>query len=313
MSRPSVEVETAVADERALGVAADDEASSFVTVGDACANCGERLAGDYCHRCGEKRPEARDLSVRHFVAEAAQELTSVEHSKLLHTVVALLFKPGHLTLEYFAGRRSRYLKPLNLCLGVFALTLFVYSASNTVSTFNFGMIVESEKEMLAANGSGQKPLYERVVERVAERRRLTREAAVETINDRWGRNFSLFQVPEIVLFSLLLAVVYFFSRRYLVEHVVFSLHFLAFTSLTTVAMWPVYYVVGIRPTMLNMLFAAAKFILDIVYLFFAVRAFYREPPLKALLRAPLLFAGYFVIYVLGYMVSLAFTLITLSR
>ncbi len=251
--------------------------------------------------------------MRHFVAEAAQELTSVEHSKLFRTVAALLFRPGHLTAEYFAGRRARYLKPLNLCLGVFALTLFVYSSSNAVSMFNFGQIMESEKSFVTARNMQQKPLYERVVERVAERRRLTREAAIEAINERWGRNFSLFQVPEIALFSLLLAVVYFFSRRYLVEHVVFSLHFLAFTSLTTVLLWPLYLVIGIKPTALNFVIAAAKFILDIVYLFYAQRAFYREPPLKAILRAPVLFAGYFVIYIFIFLASLAVTLVTLAR
>lgn len=320
MPRPSVEVETAVADGRAPGVAVSygarpaaesDVASVVASDGAACANCGERLAGDYCHRCGEKRPGARDLSARHFVAEAAQELTSVEHSKLLRTAAALLFRPGRLTAEYFAGRRSRYLKPLNLCLGVFALTLFVYSSSNQVSIFNFGQLVEQERGLIAARGMEQKPVYERLVERIAERRRLSREAAVELINERWGRNFSLFQVPEIALFSLLLAAVYFFSRRYLVEHVVFSLHFLAFTSLTTVLMWPVYYVVGIRPTMLNMAIAAGKFVLDIVYLFYAQRAFYRERPLKAMLRAPVLFAGYFIIYVVTYIAALAVTLLSL--
>src|SRR5213082_3441973 len=46
----------------------------------SCPNCGEALVGDYCHRCGEKHLEGRDLSVRHFLHEAAQELTSVEHS-----------------------------------------------------------------------------------------------------------------------------------------------------------------------------------------------------------------------------------------
>jgi hypothetical protein len=251
--------------------------------------------------------------VRHFVAEAAQELTSVEHSKLFRTVAALLFRPGHLTAEYFAGRRTRYLKPLNLCLGVFALTLFAYSSSNVVSMFNFGQIVESEKSFVTARNMQQKPLYERIVERVAERRRLSREAAIEAINERWGRTFSLFQVPEIALFSLLLAVVYFFSRRYLVEHVVFSLHFLAFTSLTTALLWPLYLVIGIKPTALNFVIAAAKFILDIVYLFYAQRAFYREPPLKAILRAPVLFAGYFIIYIVIFLASLAVTLATLAR
>ncbi|HWW74758.1 MAG TPA: hypothetical protein VNZ44_05130, partial [Pyrinomonadaceae bacterium] len=50
-----------------------------------CPNCGAPLAGDYCHACGEKRPEARDLSVRHFLRDAAQELTSLD-SKLFRTL-----------------------------------------------------------------------------------------------------------------------------------------------------------------------------------------------------------------------------------
>src|SRR5438067_10513117 len=102
----------------------------------SCPNCGEALVGDYCHRCGEKHLEGRDLSVRHFLHEAAQELTSVEHSKLFHTLLALLVRPGLLTNEWIAGRRKRYLKPLNLCLGVFAVSLFAYSVYRPVSMYD---------------------------------------------------------------------------------------------------------------------------------------------------------------------------------
>jgi predicted amidophosphoribosyltransferase len=68
-------------------------AASVSEAAPACPECGTAFVGDYCQRCGEKRPEARDLSVRHFLADAAKELTSLD-SKLLRTVWALLFRPG---------------------------------------------------------------------------------------------------------------------------------------------------------------------------------------------------------------------------
>ena len=82
-----------------LGAETEESAGRPEGAQTVCANCGVALAGDYCHGCGEKRPDARDISVKHFVAEAAGELTSVEHSKLWRTLRALLFKPGLLTAE----------------------------------------------------------------------------------------------------------------------------------------------------------------------------------------------------------------------
>lgn len=55
-----------------------------------CPSCLETLVGEFCHRCGEKSRGSRDLSLRHFAAEAAGELTSIEHSKLWRTLRALL-------------------------------------------------------------------------------------------------------------------------------------------------------------------------------------------------------------------------------
>src|ERR1044071_7760769 len=134
---------------QAVERAAREDASAVegdeVRAGGSCPNCGTALAGEFCHGCGEKRPEARDLSVRHFFSEVAQEMTSVEHSKLFHTVWALLFRPGFLTNEWVAGRRKRYLKPLNLCLGVFALSLFAYSVYKPVSMFDVEKFIKQDK------------------------------------------------------------------------------------------------------------------------------------------------------------------------
>lgn len=277
-----------------------------------CANCGVALVGDYCHGCGEKRPDARDISVRHFAAEAAGELTSVERSKLWRTLRALLFKPGFLTVEYFSGRRNRYLKPLNLCLAIFALHLFVYTAYRQVSTYDIGQIVETQKQLAAEWKLKNADAMPKALVAVAARKGIPVEALYESINEKWNRNASLIQIPQIVLLALLLHLVYLF-RRYFVEHLVFSLHFLSFTALTVVMMWPIYFVMGIKPTFWSLIIVLLKFLLDIVYLFVAARVFYKESVGKALLRAPVIFVGYFVIYVILHNVAMLGALRSATR
>lgn len=268
-----------------------------------CPDCGTALVGDYCHGCGEKRPEARDLTVRHFVEDAAKELTSLD-SKLYHTLRALLFRPGLLTLEWVAGRRGRYLKPLNLCLALFAVQIFAYTATRQASMFNVGMIVENERQMSEQMHLANGGVYGRLFARASARKGESVETLEQAVNEKWQRNVSLLQPAQIFALAVLLQLLYIFSRRYFVEHLVFSMHFLAFTTLTTTLMWPVYFFLGIAPTRYNMLVAVSKFLLDIFYMFLALRAVYRGSHAFAVLRAFVLFVGYFVTYILVFLVAL---------
>jgi hypothetical protein len=295
----------------ASGAPGDGAAHESASAASACPSCGERLAGDYCHRCGEKRAGARDLTLRHFVADATQEFTSVEHSKIFRTLRALLFRPGFLSNEWAAGRRNHYLKPLNLCLIILALQVFVYSTKQ-VSTFDFGRIVDTEREMMAQLGGKGQGVYDKLLGEIEAERGLSRAAVLENINERWSRNVSLFQVPLVLAYALLLQLLYVFSRRHFVEHVVFSLHFIAFTALTVVLMWPIYYVLGIAPSAVTMTVAAAKFLLDMAYLFFAARAFYKDSTGWALLKAPVMFFAYFIVYVVTYIVALLVALFSVA-
>ena len=138
------------------------------------------------------------------------------------------------------------------------------------------------------------------------------ETLYESINEKWNRNASLIHLPQIILLALLLQFVYLF-RRYFVEHLVFTLHFLSFTALTVVMMWPIYFVLGIKPTVWNMLVVLVKFLIDILYLFVAARVFYKESVGKALLRAPVIFVGYFVIYVILHNVAMLAALRSATR
>jgi Protein of unknown function (DUF3667) len=294
----SVEAKTVEAGETGAAVPPPEAAAA------GCPECGAVLTGDYCARCGEKRPEARDLSVRHFVHDAAQELTSLD-SKLFRTLSALLFRPGLLTLEWIRGRRARYLKPLNLCLSIFAINLFVYTVSKQATMFNIGVTLANERQTLERFHVKGEGAFTRLFRSAAERKGVPTESLQETFNERWQRDVSLIQPAIIVALAVLLQLAYVFSRRYFVEHLVFSMHFLSFATLTTTLMWPIYYFfIGIQPTMRNFLVGSSKFVVDIIYLFFALRAVYRGRTALAALRALVVFVGYFVIYLTTMLVAL---------
>ena len=90
-----------------------------------CPNCSAELTGRYCSACGQERIGARDLSARRFVHDLAEEVGTLRGKfRTLDTLRALLI-PGLLTSEYLAGRRQRYLTPLQLylvCAAVFFLS-----------------------------------------------------------------------------------------------------------------------------------------------------------------------------------------------
>jgi hypothetical protein len=279
----------------------------------ACPSCGAALAGDFCHGCGERRPGARDFSVRHFVGDAAQELTSLD-SKFFRTLWALLFRPGRLTNEWVAGRRVPYLKPLNLCLGILTLSLFVYTASKHANIYDIRYVIETEPRMaeqMKLPGDGRN--YEKLFARAARRRNVPAESLYDTFNEKWQRNVSLLGPLMILALAVLLQIVYFFSRRYFVEHLVFAMHFLSFSTLATVFIWPVYYFTGVHLTGASMTVAMLKFLVDIVYLFFALRAVYRGHPALVVLGAVVVFVGYFVIYSVTSMAALFAAMISVMR
>ncbi|HET9862345.1 MAG TPA: DUF3667 domain-containing protein [Steroidobacteraceae bacterium] len=87
-----------------------------------CDNCGAALAGEFCSACGQ-RHEPHVHTLAHFVGEAFESVTHAD-SRLWRTLGYLLVRPGYLTLEFFRGRRVRYLPPFRLNL-VISLMFFV--------------------------------------------------------------------------------------------------------------------------------------------------------------------------------------------
>ncbi|KFN46696.1 DUF3667 domain-containing protein [Arenimonas metalli] len=89
-----------------------------------CQNCGEALLGEHCYACGQP---TKGL-VRHFSSIIGDFMDSVFEldSRILRTLGPLLFRPGYLSDEYFAGRRVRYVSPVRLFV---FLSLFAFFAA----------------------------------------------------------------------------------------------------------------------------------------------------------------------------------------
>lgn len=92
-----------------------------------CANCDIALCGAYCHACGQSAHIHRSLL--HMIEELLHGLFHFD-TKAWRTVPALIFRPGHLTREYIAGKRTSYVSPLALFLFLIFFMFFVFS--NTI-------------------------------------------------------------------------------------------------------------------------------------------------------------------------------------
>ena len=125
----STQTAASVADAPAVPAVAAPAAAAApeaaVPAGERCSNCGALTAGRFCSECGQRREHAIH-SVGHFLREATEDLTHAD-SRVWRTLAALLFRPGFLTREFFAGRRARYLPPVRLYL-VLSVVFFLAAA-----------------------------------------------------------------------------------------------------------------------------------------------------------------------------------------
>ena len=97
-----------------------------------CENCGVPLQGEHCYACGQP---TKGL-VRHFSSILGDFFDTVFNidSRVLRTIGPLLYKPGFLSLEYFAGRRVRYVTPMRLFLFLSLLAFFAVQGSIEITS-----------------------------------------------------------------------------------------------------------------------------------------------------------------------------------
>ena len=132
-----------------------------------CPNCGAPLQGDYCHSCGQpKKGMIRPLSG--IMADVVDSVLNID-SRILRTVGPLLFRPGRLTVDYFAGRRTRYVTPFRLfffltVVAFFTVQWYLDQSSPNGWKFDVSKVDDSIIDQAATQAELQQQLQEQIAE-----------------------------------------------------------------------------------------------------------------------------------------------------
>lgn len=261
------------------------EAARDAAAGESCPACRAPLIGEFCHLCGEQRFDPSSLSLRRFAAKSFQELVDLEHSKIFRTFKSLFLRPGFLTNEFLAGRRSLYLSPLKVVLVTFAVSFFLYTFYRPVAVYDVRTMIDND-------WTGQ---WAKVIGEMAAGKGATVDAFIAAVNEKWQFYMSLLQLSTVLFCAALLQLLYLLSRRYFVEHLVFSMHFFSFTYAVPVVLWPLYLLVGVGVSTASLTLSVAVVAGIVVYLFFAMRVVYGGSKRMTLLKAGALYLGSYLL------------------
>lgn len=105
----------------------NDEQSTVI-----CENCHTEVEGSFCSQCGQ----SVESTLKYFwtvILHLLDDIFSFD-SRASRTLYPLMFKPGFLTNEYFAGRRVHYVPPLRLYLFISIIFFIIlkFFVDNTV-------------------------------------------------------------------------------------------------------------------------------------------------------------------------------------
>lgn len=92
---------------------------------DHCFNCSAPLKNedDFCRKCGQENRD-KIVSLKVIISDFLGDYFTFD-SKLFRSIFPLIFKPGFLTNEYNAGKRTRYIPPLRMYIFISFIYFFV--------------------------------------------------------------------------------------------------------------------------------------------------------------------------------------------
>lgn len=231
-----------------------------------CQNCGAVLHGEYCSKCGQRASIAYDRTFRSFLEHFFEEFF-VWDSRFLRSIKYLLIRPGYLTKEFMAGRVQNYISPLKMFLFTSLIVFFIlikiapdtYSELVTDGTEDIDYISEFIVEQQSNSGES-KDLY------------------IDNFNEEVSNNVTLYVFFVMVVFALLLKLVYITKKIYLVEHIVFTLHFFSFVLVCLLLS-------DLIPLPDDFSVLLFFYMIPGIYLFIALKTAYHKTVWKALLAS----------------------------
>jgi hypothetical protein len=260
-----------------------------------CGDCGTPLYGPFCSQCGERAIDRHSLTLSHFLKHnVLHELSHVD-GKIFRTFRYLVFRPGFLSSEYFAGRRRRYVNPVRLlltCLLVLALLPRTGSMTMSLGKLKLNLLPPGPPSADTVDETIAKldvfGILNSLMEKKSRSKDLKTPAAVEKFNHELKTYATALSFCNVLLLSGFLAILYRRRRSLYVEHLVFSLHLASFVLLFSILPTPLFLVlVGLlKGSALKTSAGILAFLLmsvEMIYLYKALLRFYR-PEIAASIR-----------------------------
>lgn len=216
-----------------------------------CASCGTPLLGKHCYACGEKKVDANDYSLRKYLEQSVDIFTHFD-TKFFRSFRDLLFVPGKLTVEYLAGRRVKYMKPLQLYVLVSLLFFFFFKNWDLFFTrARYAILehyVEGERSVpiLERDLKGADLALRRAMTSASQKKGVTLERYVAKFDEKMPERSKAFVFLMIPVLGLALYLLYFRKNRFFVPHLIHATHLFSFL-LTAATLWLLVYSYVIFP------------------------------------------------------------------
>lgn len=211
------------------------------TPSQTCANCETPLHGDYCHQCGQKTG-TNIRNVFSLIHEFFGEIGNWD-SRVIRTYFFVLCRPGFLSREYIAGRRAPYVPPLRLYLFtsiICFILLFAYfgnigqQINNERSTgMNVSTSLNDAGSVNPQSGDDADLAFQ--IDFLSPEQQAVLNTRLQRVNDNPELLLRQIksQAPQMMffllpVFALILKLLYLFSRRFYMEHLILALHTHAF-------------------------------------------------------------------------------------
>ncbi|ALT76277.1 DUF3667 domain-containing protein [Paucibacter sp. KCTC 42545] len=212
-----------------------------------CPNCASPFPDPkpkYCGECGQETL-LRAPKLGEFLQQFGGSYLAMEGA--LWRTLAKLMLPGQLTLEYFAGRRRRYVLPLRIYLTISLLALVllrIVTANQMESDSGHLVTIDSadkrDFEIMSIGGFGAgvkdgvffcNKLPASTCERLKRRFNFDPATMANELQEGQARFFSHLGTTMFLLlpsYALWLKLVYLDKRRRYTEHLIYALHLHAF-------------------------------------------------------------------------------------
>jgi uncharacterized protein DUF3667 len=236
-----------------------------------CPTCHTGVATPFCPDCGEHPLQTRELTLRGLVEQVFEAFTNID-SKLVRSFRNLLMHPGFLTVAYLQGRRKAFLGPVPLFL---IANVVFFAVESLIGSQVFTTHLDSHLHTQP---------WSEIAPQLVQRRLAALHTTLELYAPAFDQAMALKARSLIIFMALFFALVpmlvFLRSRRPLVAHAVFALHFYAFLLLPLCVAAFIQAVdgwvggFGFTYDSLDHFLSISLLVVSAVYLYFAIGAVY---------------------------------------